>query len=376
MIYLDCAATSLQKPAEVGYAVMRAVRNLSSPGRGGYACAMRAADTVLDCRTAIAEMFHVPSPEQVVFTHNATHGLNIAIKSLVGEGDRVVISGYEHNAVLRPLRAIRAQVDVAEAPLFARDEMIGAFARKLRGAKAAVCCHVSNVFGYILPLEEIAILCEKQGVPLIVDASQSAGSVELDFKALGCRFAAMPGHKGLLGPQGTGVLLCRDETAKPLLEGGTGSNSERDEMPDFLPDRLEAGTHNMPGIAGLLTGVNWVAWKTQGAILRHERELLNVFIDHLKSLDGIRIFVAEDPHMQSGVLSVQFEGLDCEDAARRLGQAGVAVRAGLHCAPLAHRTGKTISDGTVRFSFSPFNTRREVERAAVAVRALYQRKGL
>lgn len=376
MIYLDCAATSLQKPAEVGYAVMCAVRNLSSPGRGGYSTAMAAADILLNCRTAIAEMFHVPSPEQVVFTHNATHGLNIAIKSLIGEEDRVVISGYEHNAVLRPLRAIRAQIDVAEAPLFVPDEMIRAFERKLPGAKAAVCCHVSNVFGYILPLAEIATLCEKYRVPLIVDASQSAGSVELDFTALGCQFAAMPGHKGLLGPQGTGVLLCKDEDVKSLLEGGTGSNSELDAMPDFLPDRLEAGTHNMPGIAGLLAGVRWVSRKTPSAIVQHERERMSFFAKSLLSVPGLRVFVADDLHMQSGVLSVQFEGIDCEDAARLLGQAGIAVRAGLHCAPLAHRTGNTISDGTVRFSFSPFNTWSEAKHAAAAVRMLYRHKTL
>ena len=367
MIYLDSAATSFQKPAAVRYAVTEALETMSSPGRGGYQSAMLAADAVLDCRIALADLFCVRDPERVVFTSSATHGLNIAIRSLVRPGGKVVISGYEHNAVWRPLHGIGANIAVAEAPLFEPEEMIRAFKKLLPGAEAAVCTQVSNVFGYILPVEDIAALCREQGVPLIVDASQGAGCVGLDFDGLGCDFAAMPGHKGLLGPQGTGALLCRKENVEPLFYGGTGSQSQDAAMPSFLPDRLEPGTHNMPGIAGLLAGVRWLYRRTCPAVLAHERELLAVFAQHLARDGRARLFRSSDPALQAGVLSVQLEGMDCEEAAARLGKRGVAVRAGLHCAPLAHRTAGTLEEGTVRFSFSPFNTAREVITAAETV---------
>ena len=266
MIYLDNAATTFQKPAAVQRAVMQAMRTMSSPGRGGYAAAQQAEETLFRCRSAAAALFSVPSVEQVVFTMNATHALNIAIKSLVRPGGRVVISGYEHNAVTRPLHALGAEVIVAAAPLFSPPETVSAFERALAlRPDAAVCTHVSNVFGDILPIERIAQLCRRADVPLIIDASQSAGALPLDFSALHPAFVAMPGHKGLYGPQGTGLLLCGHDVL-PLLEGGTGSASIRQEMPDFLPDRLEAGTHNVPGIAGLEAGISFVRAQRQGSV--------------------------------------------------------------------------------------------------------------
>ncbi len=364
MIYLDCAATSLQKPAAVRYAVAHAVGTLSSPGRGGYESAAAAAEVLYEARETLGELFHVADPERVVFTSSATHGLNIAIKSLVGPGDRTVISGYEHNAVIRPLRGVGADVRVAASPLFDRGAAVEAYRMLLPGAKAAICSHVSNVFGFILPVEEIAALCREEGVPLIVDASQSAGSIPFDFDSLGCAFAAMPGHKGLLGPQGTGVLLCGGADVRPIMEGGTGSESVKAEMPDYLPDRLEAGTHNMPGIAGLLAGIRWLRRRSADEILRHERRMCEIVSDTLRHRKGIRLFLAQDAEAQSGVLSLQFEDMDCEEAAQRLGEYGVAVRAGLHCAPLAHATAGTLERGTVRLSFSPFLTGGEVLRAA------------
>ena len=254
MIYLDSAATSLLKPPSVARAASMAIRTMASPGRGGHSAAMRAADTVFACRAAAAALFHVPEPERVVFTMNATHALDIAIHSLVSPGDPVVISGYEHNSVTRPLYALGAQVRVAASPLFDPAAAVDAFRRALPGARAAVCTMVSNVFGYLLPVQEIAELCAAARVPLIVDASQAAGCVALDASALGAAFVAMPGHKGLLGPQGTGILLCFAQP-EPLLYGGTGSQSMLQTMPEQLPDRLEAGTHNVPGIAGLLAGI-------------------------------------------------------------------------------------------------------------------------
>lgn len=369
MIYLDCAATSLHKPAAVRYAVADAVSQLSSPGRGGHPCAMAAAETLLDCRLALGELLGVENPERVVFTSSATHGLNIAIKSLVAAGDRVVVSGYEHNAVMRPLKAIGAEVVVAASPLFRPEEAIEAFRQSLPGADAAICCHVSNVFGYVLPVHEIAALCREYEVPLIVDMSQSAGSVDIDFDRLDCAFAAMPGHKGLLGPQGTGVLLCGSQKCRPLMEGGTGSDSAQMDMPGHLPDRLEAGTHNMPGIAGLLAGVNWVKKNGTSAVFRREKRLMKLFLETLGKDPRIGIYESPVKELQTGVLSLQLDNLDCESVAERLARVGIAVRAGLHCAPLAHETAGTLQQGTVRFSFSPFNTEREV---ATAARALWK----
>lgn len=265
MIYLDSAATTFQKPAAVQRAVVQAMRTMSSPGRGGYAAAQQADELLFRCRSAAAELFSVPSSEQVVFTMNATHGLNIAIKSLVRPCGRVVVSGYEHNAVTRPLHALGAEVIVAAAPLFSPQETVEAFERALaHEPDAVICTHVSNVFGAILPIERIAQFCRGASVPLIIDASQSAGSLPIDFSALAPAFLAMPGHKGLYGPQGTGLLLCGSD-ALPLIEGGTGSESLRQSMPDFLPDRLEAGTHNVPGIAGLEAGIAFVRAQRRSA---------------------------------------------------------------------------------------------------------------
>lgn len=363
MIWLDSAATSFQKPPSVRFAVWKAMTMLSSPGRGGYASAMAAADVLFRCRCALGEMFGVSEPERVVFTSSATHGLNIAIKSLVRPGDRVVISGYEHNAVTRPLRAVGADVRIAASPLFDRDAAVEAFRQELPGAAAAVCCHVSNVFGYVLPVEEIAELCRRKGVPLIVDASQSAGVLPLDAERLGCAFAAMPGHKGLLGPQGTGVLLCGVEQVQTLIEGGTGSESDSDEMPALLPDRLEAGTHNVPGIAGLLAGADWIRERGVECIREHETALKNRLTGLLRGIRNITVFETEED-IQTGVVSLRLGGIDCETAAERLGERGIAVRAGLHCAPLAHRTAGTLETGTIRISMSPFSTERDVSRAA------------
>ncbi len=363
MIYLDSAATSFYKPRSVAQAVTGAMRSQSSPGRGAYPSAMRAADTLLDCRMELAEMFHVPQPEQVVFCSNATHGLNIAAASLIGRGDRVVVSGFEHNAVTRPLYAAGAVIDPARAPLFDDEAVVSAFRERIDGAAAVFCTHVSNVFGYILPVGRIAALCREYGVPFVLDASQSAGVLPVDFAALGAAFCAMPGHKGLLGPQGTGVLLVGG-ASKPLLCGGTGSNSAYAAMPDFLPDRLEAGTHNVPGIAGLLAGCRWLRSRPQDSVLAHEQMLMRQLVGHIVESRRIELFLAPQPEKQAGVLSMRFDGLDVESAAQALAARGVAVRAGLHCAPYAHETAGTLESGTLRVSFSPFNTLAQIRTAA------------
>ena len=359
MIYFDAGATTLQKPDAVRRAMYQAVNTLSSPGRGSYPATRRAEETDLRCRMAAAELFHVDDPARVVFTSCATHALNIAIRTLVKPGSRVVISGYEHNAVTRPLHAIpHVEIVVADGPLFDPAAMLEQFRQALaRPADAVICTHVSNVFGYALPVEDIAALCREKGVPFVLDASQSAGMLPVDMKALGASFIAMPGHKGLYGPQGTGLLLCGCEP-EPLLRGGTGSQSILQEMPAELPDRLEAGTHNMPGIAGLLEGLRFVQRQGVDRIAAHENELGRYAARHLAELPGVEVFAGPS---QTGVVSFRAAGMDCEELGEALAARGIALRAGLHCAPLAHRTAGTLETGTVRFSPSAFNRRQEVD---------------
>ena len=324
---------------------------------------MRAADCCYSCREAIATLFNVPEPEQVVFTFNATHSLNIAIHSLVRPGTRVLISGYEHNSVTRPLHALGAEIRVIQTPLFRPDIFLAKAGKLIEWADVAVCTHVSNVFGYILPIREFTGLCAAHGVPLVIDASQSAGSIPLDFSSLGAEFIAMPGHKGLMGPQGTGVLLCKND-AFPLLYGGSGSTSRLQTMPEFLPDRLEAGTHNVCGIAGLLAGVRYILETGCSAIYKREHALMERFASYLEYDEYDKIFHSPVPGLQAAVLSLVPKRFDVEAFSDALNENGVAVRAGLHCAPTAHETAGTISAGTVRFSFSPFNSEQQIDLAA------------
>ena len=345
MIYLDNGATSFPKPPAVQRAVMDAMNRCANPGRGGYGAAMAASRTIYRCREAAAELFNC-DPEQVVLTANCTHGLNIAIRSLIKPGARVLISGFEHNAVTRPLHALGADIRIAGRKLFDWEDTLADFCRELdKGVDAAVFTHVSNVFGYILPVSEMAKLCRKRGVPFAMDAAQSAGVLHVNFKELGADFVAMPGHKGLLGPQGTGLLLCRD-SARPLLYGGTGSESVRQDMPDDLPERLEAGTLNVPGYAGLTEGLRQIRRVGETAIFRREHAQLEACVEGLKKR-GMGVFSGEH---QTGTVSF-LPGMDCEEAADILAKQGIAVRAGLHCAPCAHESAGTLETGTVRVSF-------------------------
>lgn len=345
MIYLDNGATSFPKPDVVRQAVAEAMATCANPGRSGHRPAMEAAQRVYRCRETAADLFDC-NPEQVVFTSNCTHGLNIAIRTLVKPGNRVLISGFEHNAVTRPLHGIGAKVTVAGRKLFDWDDTLEEFEKALHaGADVAVFTHVSNVFGYILPVEEIAAMCRQQGIPFIIDAAQSAGSIPISLKRLGAAFIASPGHKGLLGPMGTGILLC-GRNPEPLLMGGTGSDSLRQEMPEELPDRAEAGTANVPGIAGLDAGMRYVKKLGIGRIGLKEQKLAKFCGEELKKL-GYRVFAGP---RQAGVLSF-VPDIDCEEFAEKLGRGGIALRAGLHCAPLAHESAGTLQSGTVRVSF-------------------------
>ena len=345
MIYLDNGATSFPKPTAVVQAVEQAMESCANPGRGSHAPAENAARRVFACREAAAELFDC-QPEQVVFTMNCTQGLNMAIRTLVRPGSRVVISGFEHNAVTRPLYQLRAKVIVAGRKLFDWPDTLRQFQKALdSGVDAAVFTHVSNVFGYILPVEEMARMCRRRRIPFIIDAAQSAGTETVSLKELGADFIAMPGHKGLLGPMGTGILLCGRLPA-PWICGGTGSNSALQQMPDFLPDRGEAGTANVPGIAGLEAGIRLVLEHSPGEIARREAALASEAARMLKEL-GMEVFMGEH---QAGTVSLRC-AMDCEEAAQALSRKEIGLRAGLHCAPLAHRSAGTLDTGTLRLSF-------------------------
>ena len=362
MIYLDHGATSFPKPESVCRAVGEAMARCANPGRGSHSAARAGAEVLFGCREAAGELFRL-EPERVVLTQNCTHGLNIAIRTLVRPGKRVVISGFEHNAVTRPLHGLRARITVAGRRLFDREDTLRSFIRALdRGADCAVFTQVSNVFGYRLPVAEMAAQCRKRGIPFIIDGAQSAGVEDLDFGALGADFVAMPGHKGLLGPMGTGLLLC-SRLPKPLLMGGTGSESELQSMPAFLPDRGEAGTLNVSGFAGLEAGIRLVLQEGAAAIGGREAALAAYTAEGLGKL-GYEVFSGPD---QTGTLSFRGRG-DCQELADRLAEKGIALRAGLHCAPLAHRSAGTLDTGTIRISFGWDSAREDADKLLEALK--------
>lgn len=368
MIYLDNAATTLYKPRAVEQAVRKAMYGAAGYARGGYAAAARAGELVYACREQAAALFGVREPERVIFTMNATHALNLAINALAEPDSRVIVGGYEHNAVMRPLTARGIQPIVLDTPLWDGAAMIEAAEQALaQGADLMILNHVSNVFGYAAPLDDIARHLTKAGVPLILDASQSAGVLEIDVKRYPCLAAVcMPGHKALYGPMGTGILLALDDriAAKPLLTGGTGSVSEELRQPAFLPDALESGTPNVPGIAGLSAGIAFVRAVTPAHIAQQERRLVRELARALSREPRLECFTGAE---QTGVLSFRVPGVPSETIADALAREGVCTRAGLHCAPLAHRTAGTEDTGTVRLSLSFYTSARQAEQAAEKV---------
>ena len=345
MIYLDNGATSFPKPVSVRRAVVDAMARCANPGRGGYREAMEAARVVYRCREKAGALFECP-PDRVVFTGSCTQGLNMAIRTLVKPGSRVVVSGFEHNAVMRPLYALDARIQVAGRKLFDWEDTLRDFRRALeKGADTVVFTHVSNAFGYVLPIAELSRMCREFEVPFVMDCAQSAGSLPVSLEKSGAAFIAMPGHKGLQGPQGTGLLLCGRDP-EPLLYGGTGSQSMDRTMPETLPERGEAGTLNVPGIAGLWAGLSAVEKTGLNRIASRERTAADYCAEGLVKM-GMTVFSGPN---RSGCFSF-LPPCDCETFSDALAEEGIAVRAGLHCAPLAHESAGTLKTGTVRVSF-------------------------
>ncbi len=375
MIYADQAATSFPKPPEVVEAVCEILRRVpGSPGRSGHRGALAAGRVVFEAREELAQFFSLEDESRFVFTSGATEGLNLVIQGVLRPGDVALASAVEHNSVARPLEALcrQGRIRVHYVPcnregfldLRALKEMVKTFSPRL------ICLsHVSNVLGTIQPLEEIVPL--KGEALILIDAAQSVGHIDIDLSQLAIDFLAFSGHKGLLSPGGIGALYLRpgvEEILRPLKFGGTGSRSESLEQPDFLPDRFESGTPNLPGIAGLAAGARVVRQIGLKNISSHERLLAETFIELIKKNPKIRIYGPKDRTKATGIISVNIEGLPPSEVARRLDREfGVMVRPGLHCAPLAHKTLDTLPQGTVRFSFNYFNRLSEVERAAQAL---------
>lgn len=373
MIYLDQAATSLQKPPEVAQNTMSALKTCAGYARSGHGPALRAGEIVYQCREAAATLFTVDDPTKIIFTMNATHALNLAIHGFCKPDMTIAVSGYEHNSVMRPLHAIGCRLRILRSRLFDRADFLQEAERAIEaGAQFFVINHVSNVFGSIIPLEQLDAMLQAYGIPLILDASQSAGAIPLNLHMLSSVCAVcMPGHKGLMGPQGTGLLILpRDDIPVPLLQGGTGSASFSLEQPAFLPDRLESGTPNVPGIAGLAAGIRFLLETGVSKICVHEQELMKIFLSLLHTMPKLEIFAADNPNCQAGLVSVRIPGTSSELLAQALASQDVCVRGGLHCAPLAHRSAQTDTTGTVRFSFSPYTTADELTQTVRILREI------
>lgn len=330
-------------------------------------------------REAVAELFHAPDPLRVVFGLNATEGLNLALRGLLRPGDHVVTSGMEHNSVMRPLRALEREGVEVTVVSCSGEGMLdpGAVLAALRSnTRMVVLNHASNVTGTILPVGEVGRALRRMNGPLLlVDAAQSGGAIPIDMQADGIDLLAFTGHKSLYGPMGTGGLIIGERVPlrefRPLIRGGTGSRSEQEEQPDFLPDMGESGTPNAVGLAGLEAGVRWVLERGVEAIRAREVELTQHLLDGLREIPGVTVYGPADVWRRTAVVSFNIAGMEPSEVGMRLDEEyGILCRVGLHCAPAAHRTIGTFPTGTVRFSLGAFTTREEVEAALRAVAQL------
>jgi cysteine desulfurase/selenocysteine lyase len=376
MIYLDNAATSFPKPSSVYESVMKAMKVYgANPGRGSHAMAIEGARIIYETRELLADLFNLDDPLRVIFTFNATDSLNMAIKGILKRGDHVVTTEMEHNSVLRPIKELEKSGVENTIVKCGTDGSINVYdlEKAIRdNTKLIVTTHVSNLTGTIFPAEEIGKVCRAYKIPYLLDASQSAGVLTIDMKKYNISFLAVPGHKGLLGPQGTGALLINsDIEVKQLKEGGTGSQSASLDHPNFYPDKLEAGTHNLPGIAGLNAGLKYILKRGTESIYSHEKNLLDIFITELKKNPKIKIYGPESIEDRIGVVPINIEGMDSSEVANILDREyGIAVRPGLHCAPLAHKAIGTEKLGAVRFGVGPFNKKKDIMAAAKALKEL------
>ena len=382
MIYLDNAATSHPKPEEVYQRVDYVLRHASAnPGRSGHRMAIDAERLIFEARESIARLFNIKHPDRIIFTPNATAALNLAIKGFLSPGEHCVTTSMEHNSVVRPLRFLaQAGLEVDKAPV-SPDGVLdpGAVAAIMKpNTKLVAITHASNVIGTVTPVKEVAAVAHAKGSALLLDAAQTAGALPIDVEALGLDLLACPGHKCLFGPQGTGFLyISPDIHLHPILFGGTGSRSDLERMPDFLPDRHEAGTLNTPGIAGLAAGVEFVVSTGVDRIRAHEVTLSRRLMDGLIAMEGVTVYGVKDAEARASVVSFNIAGMDPAEAGDLLdSEYGVAVRVGIHCAPDAHRAMGSYPKGAIRMSPGWFNTPEEIDEALSALMSIAKHAAL
>lgn len=374
MTYFDNGATTFPKPLSVIDAVNRTMRHVgANPGRSGHTMSVKASEIMYDCRQNAARLLGADSPDKVIFTGNCTAALNCVIKGVLKSGDHAVISSLEHNAVVRPLEFMKKSgVEYSVADYSPDDDKtIDNFRNAIKSnTKLVICTHASNVFGVKLPVERISALCRIYGILFCVDAAQSAGVVPISIKDTCIDYLCTAGHKGLYGPMGTGLLIINSEhLPESLIQGGTGSFSSDKNQPSVIPDRFESGTPNLPGIAGLNEGLKFVLKRSTQEIERHEMTLAKRMYNSLKNIDGVELYTSEpDSTKCVPVISFNIKGLNSEETAAILNKKfDIAVRAGFHCAPMAHEFFKTDESGTVRAVLSVFTNLRQIMYFAEAV---------
>lgn len=379
LIYLDHAATSYPKPQSVSRAMEDALRTKGgNPGRSGHTLSLRAARAVYECREKVCSLFHFDKPENVIFTQNTTYALNMAIKGVVRSGDHVVTSNLEHNSVLRPLYTLSRTRGVTYSLFDATDDddeqTVYCFKRALRdNTRVAVVTAASNVCGKFLPIRAIGAVCRAKGITLIVDCAQAGGIVPLDASVLNADFLCFAGHKGLYGPQGTGILLCcGNRVPEPLAEGGNGVQSESREMGEALPERLEAGTVNTPGICGLSAGIDFVKSVGTEEIFGRSLHMTRYLTDRLFEIDGVTVY--GDYGVKAPVVLINKEGFSPNRLSSLLSDHGICTRGGLHCAPTAHEVLGSGKEGGLRISLGHGNTKGELDRFLSVLSKLHDEK--
>lgn len=377
-IYFDNSSTSFPKAPNVGKAMGEFIENGAfNINRGSYEGAYEAGSAVLDTREMLKDLFNAPNSKNVVFTPSVTYSLNFFIKGFLKRGDHVLVTSVEHNAVMRPLvqmEKLGVEFDVVQC-----DEEGSVTADDFRSyikenTKAIITTHASNVCGTIIPIEEIGALCKEKGLVYAVDTAQTAGILNIDMQKSNIDFLAFTGHKGLLGPQGIGGFIASDKLEgliDPVISGGTGSLSDSEEIPTFLPDRFESGTLNLPGIIGLHQALIYLKEAGIDNMRNEKMEITKYFLDQVKEIEGVRIAGKKTVEGRLGVVSIDFEGFDNSIVSFYLSNKyNIMTRVGMHCAPRAHKTLKTFPQGTVRFSFSHFNTKEEVDICIDAIKTI------
>ena len=373
MIYLDNAATTFPKPQSVIKAVTNSLKTASNPGRSGHDLSQNTAIEIYKVREKVKNLFGADSVEKVVFTLNCTHAINYVLKGLVKKGDRIVTSSFEHNAVMRPLEKLKKQgviVDVAEAYLDDREATIRSFARLINTrTKLVICTAASNVIGLKMPLKEIGDMCKQFGAKFVVDAAQLAGVCDINVKENNIDYLCVAAHKGLYAPMGTGILIINnDDELDTIIEGGTGTASIMLDQPRDLPEMLESGTVNVSGIMGIGAGIDFINSKGIKNIYNHEMKLIRRLYSSLRNIPGVNIYTPMPDENYAPVLSFNISGLNSVETASILNKMGFATRAGLHCAPLAHKRLGTIESGTVRVCPSIFTTTEQIDKFIMAVK--------